>query len=739
MSKAKKSTPTETTTAAISPESPGPIFTASSPLEQQSNPLLSKILLASFVLVFMALTVMSFSYGLSGDEVDMNEYGKLILRFFTSFGSDESVFRTPEQLNAAKEYNYNRDGVIQYYGGLFDLVCAIVNKFSPLAEYTTRHILNAWAGFVAIFFAARITRRILGEQAAIICVWLMFLSPFFLGHAMNNPKDIPFAATYIMAIFFIIRLFDRLPKPTKKDYLWAILSIGATINVRVGGILLIPYLFVFAGILYVVKKYFQQQNVSLSQYIRPVFITAILGYFAGSLLWPYALQNPFSNPLNALSEMSNFKVNVRQLYEGAKVFSGELPASFLPKSFLITNSFAVLAGLALMLAFLWQFRKHRQAGVLYFVAFTAFFPLAYIIYSKSNVYHAWRHVLFIFPSIMVMVAFGWEQIILFFEKMKIKLAGYALLFFLMLEPAWFIAYSFPNTVTYHNQLVGGPKGAYGNYEVDYYYNSMKQCADWFIKNEWPKYDKKDTVIVMSNALHLLVKYFPEKQNLKLDYIRYGERNNKKWDYLIMHIALIPAEDIKSGAWLPASTVYKAEIQGKTLCAVIKRPSYDDIKAFDYLQQNQVDSALYYFNRYLSKDSTNTSVLNMVSNIYLQTNRIAEAEIYINRSYRIDSSGMETKQMKGVLCLQKNDFATAQTLFTQILNENPQYVKGYFYLAIAQMSMGNLDAALNNFNTASQDESVRTNCYRYMGDIYAKKGDQQRAMKFYQMGGMPLPQ
>jgi hypothetical protein len=64
-------------------------------------------------------------------------------------------------------YNYNRDGVIQYYGGLFDLICALINTISPLDEYVTRHLLNAWAGFLALFFAVKISRRILGEQAAI--------------------------------------------------------------------------------------------------------------------------------------------------------------------------------------------------------------------------------------------------------------------------------------------------------------------------------------------------------------------------------------------------------------------------------------------------------------------------------------------------------------------------------------------------------------------------------------------
>nr|MBP6315113.1 tetratricopeptide repeat protein [Chitinophagaceae bacterium] len=709
---------------------------ASQPITAE-NPIVQKVLYFSLIAIFIAMTVMSFSYGLSGDEVDMNEYGKTILQYFTSFGNDQSVFRTPEELNAAKVYNYNRDGVIQYYGGLFDLICAVVNTVSPLDEYTTRHILNAWAGFLALFFAVKISRRILGDQAALITLWLMFLSPFFLGHSMNNPKDIPFAATYIMAIYFIMQLFDRLPKASKKDYLWAIISIGATINVRVGGILLIPYLVVFVGILFIIKKYFQNQEVSLFSYAKPVIITAVLGYLAGSILWPYALQNPFSNPLTALSEMSNFKVNIRQLFEGSKVFSGDLPINFLPTSFIITNSFVVLAGLALGIVFLWSFRKEKNAPQLYFVLFTALFPLAYIIYSKSNVYHAWRHVLFIFPSIMVVVAFGWQSLIGFFDKMKIKLAGFALLGFLTLEPLYFIASTFPNTITYHNQIVGGPKGAYGKFEMDYYYNSLKQCADWFKKNELVKYKKTDTIVVLSNAAHLLTKYFPQPENVVIDYIRYPERNTKKWDYAIFHIALIPGEDIKNNSWLPSSTLFKAAVQGKTLSAVIKRPSFDDLKGYDYLQKNQVDSALYCFQNYLLKDSSNTGILNMMSNIYMQTNRPAEAERYITKSYAVDSSNMETKQMQGMMRLQKGDFAGAQILFTQILNENPQYAKGYFYLAIAQMNLGNLNQAMNNFNTASQDESIRANCYKYMGDIYAKNGDMQQANKFYQMAGVPM--
>src|SRR5690606_25823563 len=219
-----------------------------------------KAYLLSLAAIFLLMGIMSFWFGLSGDEVDMNEYGKAILNYFTSFGADDTVFHMPKHID--------RDGVLMYYGGFFDLVCAVVNKFSPLAEYTTRHILNAWAGFVAIYFSARIVALLTDKRLATLCVWLMFLSPFFLGHAMNNPKDIPFAAAYIMAVYFIIRFFERFPTTNWKDYFWLILSIGIAINVRVAGILLIPYLFVYVGMIYMVKNVFGKEQVKLNDYTK---------------------------------------------------------------------------------------------------------------------------------------------------------------------------------------------------------------------------------------------------------------------------------------------------------------------------------------------------------------------------------------------------------------------------------------------------------------------------------------
>ena len=584
----------------------------------QDNPLWQKILPVSLAVIFILMTVMSFSYGLSGDEVDMNEYGKAILKYFTTLGSDQTVFNMPKE--------YNRDGVIQYYGGFFDLICAIVNKVSPLGEYATRHVLNAWAGFVAILFAARIAARSFSQQTGVFCAWLMFLAPFFLGHAMNNPKDIPFAAAYIAAVYYTIRLFESLPKPSVKQYIFVIAAIGITIAIRVGGILLIPYLVVFAGITYIVKQWFQNEKVALKTWVKPLLIVSVCGYLAGSIFWPYGQKNPISNPLTALHEMSNFKISLAQLWEGSKVASNELPANFLTKSFLISNSYVLIIGLLLMAVFVFKLRKQPMASSIYFVLFTGIFPIAYIIYSKANVYHSWRHIMFAFPSLAIAAAGGWYCLSQLLEQRKFKY-GMAIAGILLLEPLAFIVSSFPNTVCYYNTFAGGVKGAYTNYEMDYYYNSLKQDANWFIQNELPKYKPTDTITVATNAAHRLAIYLKDYKNVKVDYVRFRERNQKPWDYSIFHIALVPDDEIKARTWLSKNTLFTAQVSDCPLSAVTKRSSTDDLKGFALLQQNKVDSALAYLNAYMATDPNNIEMLSMMGNIYHQIHRDDLAQKY----------------------------------------------------------------------------------------------------------------
>ncbi|MDR2121023.1 MAG: hypothetical protein LBP64_09170, partial [Tannerella sp.] len=131
--------------------------------------------------LFFALPLLSLDAGNSGDEDTYQiPQGNYVLDFYASGGRDTAC------LNFAN---------LKYYGASFDVATAFVNRAFGIEDiHVTRHIFNALFGWLAILFAGLIAVRAGGWRAGVVTMALLLLSPRFLGHAYNNPKDIPFAA-----------------------------------------------------------------------------------------------------------------------------------------------------------------------------------------------------------------------------------------------------------------------------------------------------------------------------------------------------------------------------------------------------------------------------------------------------------------------------------------------------------------------------------------------------------------
>ena len=135
---------------------------------------------------------MSIGFGVNGDEKFQVDYSKKLWAYYSSGGKDTSALNIPE-------------GNMHLYGGLFDMTAVSINKllgieneFSP-AYHTTRRVLCAVFGFIAILFTCLFARDLGGWPLAFLTLLLMSFTPRFFGDSMVNPKDIPFAAGYIMA------------------------------------------------------------------------------------------------------------------------------------------------------------------------------------------------------------------------------------------------------------------------------------------------------------------------------------------------------------------------------------------------------------------------------------------------------------------------------------------------------------------------------------------------------------
>ena len=100
---------------------------------------------------------------------------------------------------------------------------------------------------------------------------------------------------------------------------------------------------------------------------------------------------------------------------------------------------------------------------------------------------------------------------------------------------------------YYNQFVGGLKGAYGNYETDYYYVSQTEASEWLI--DYLK-EKKITGPVKVKATYSVDWLFRNHPEIETSYFRYEERSQSDWDYAIVVNRYISPFQLKNNIWPP---------------------------------------------------------------------------------------------------------------------------------------------------------------------------------------------
>lgn len=231
--------------------------------------------LSMFLLVGMPL--LSFDYGISGDEEVQKIYGEKLLSYYETDGEE----------NSALSYKN-----LYYYGGLFDYTAAWLNKnIGGFDEYEMRHLLNAFVGFILMLFTGLLAKEMSGSwRVGFWALLFMVLSPRIFGHSMNNPKDIPFAATYVFSLLYLIRFVKELPRPGARTVLMLIVGIAASINIRVGGILLIAYFGFFVGLRFLLKPDLRKELTNPRTMLKMAGLGAVVvigSYFGGLLYWPY--------------------------------------------------------------------------------------------------------------------------------------------------------------------------------------------------------------------------------------------------------------------------------------------------------------------------------------------------------------------------------------------------------------------------------------------------------------------
>jgi hypothetical protein len=662
------------------------------------NDIAKKIFIGLALIIGATMWFVSKDYGITGDENFHREYGHHVKNFYLTLGKDTTAIT---QYGAI-------DSLMRLYGGFYDGSAALIatKVFPKSDEWRVRHGWNSILGWTAMVFAGLVVAEIAGWQAAIIALLLMVCSPRFFGESMNNPKDIPLAMGYMISYFFMLRFLKNIDKPSWKFAVGLGLAIGVAMGIRIGGLLLIPYFLLFYGF------YFLQFH-KLGELLSPdgfkrivwpsfkwVLLVIPLAYFSSLLFWPFGMVKPFTNPMFTLDYMSKFPVNIRILFEGKYLGSTEVPWYYIPKWFMISTPIVVLIGLLASFAVI---RYYQKAGKLLFIGFLFFtlvFPVAYVIYKKSALYDTMRHFFFVYPSMVMLAAIAIDYFINSLPKVgKYVVIGATAV--LLLLPIRFMVANHPNQYVYFNELIGGIKGAYGNYELDYYMNSVKQCADWIKTQDYKGKDGKKTTILTNAGVPTYFYFIHDTPWVATNYTRYGERTEKETDYYIFYNRFVDRNLLLSEAYPPEQSVFVAKVDGYPISCVVKRDDKDDLNGVRALQQNNFDEAITLLGRYAAKYPKNENVLTNLGIAYLQKGNYDEAARNLGAALKLYPDNTNALYYLGLSYFYKGDATSAATVLTNLINTQPYFAQAYQVLAACYDKMGNRNQAENYMNIYRQ--------------------------------------
>jgi hypothetical protein len=239
--------------------------------------------------------------------------------------------------------------------------------------------------------------------------------------------------------------------------------IGFTTSVRVIG----P----FAGLMIAVLALIKHRQKSIP-YLMGACLWAILICYCS---WPFLWAAPINNFISSLSMMSAFPFHGTTLFNGVEYFPYELPLSYIPvlMSLQFTEPIVILFCTGVLL-FFWQIWRRKIQKELFFLVLLWFiFPCLYFVFSHSRLYDNFRQILFIIPPIFFLVGLSLENML---NRIRSNMLYLALACLLLLPGVYSIIKLHPYEYTYYNSFIGGTRGAFRRFDLDYWRTSFSELA-----------------------------------------------------------------------------------------------------------------------------------------------------------------------------------------------------------------------------------------------------------------------
>ena len=151
------------------------------------------------------------------------------------------------------------------------------------------------------------------------------------------------------------------------------------------------------------------------------------------------------------------------------------------------------------------------------------------------------------------------------------------LFFTLRNPAY--------PYVYFNPIAGGVKGAYGQYELDYWGLSCRQSIQW-MEDEGILHEGMDSLVIGTTFPYNVLRQLDlsYKPKVKVQYVRFHKRYGEPWDYGIFPSRFIRGPHLRNDSWPTSKTVHTIKVNGVPLTAIEHDPEQLAMDAEQLLKQ-----------------------------------------------------------------------------------------------------------------------------------------------------------
>lgn len=233
----------------------------------------------------------------------------------------------------------------------------------------------------------------------------------------------------------------------------AAIVLGLTLSIRLSA----PYIVILVGV-YALTKREKQPLVAFIPYGALALLTSFL-------TWPYLWRDPIGRFMDSMSTMADYSVP-----------SGEASRFLLLKLIGVQLTEPVilffLAGVILAVL---NFAKVKFRSPFLLVLFWFFLPVTAMLITQSSLYDNFRQLFFVLPPLFIMGGLVLDGLFNYFNR---NWLNGVLIAVLALPGIYACLQLHPYEYIYYNSLVGGVKGAFRHYELDYWATSYKEAAKY---------------------------------------------------------------------------------------------------------------------------------------------------------------------------------------------------------------------------------------------------------------------